>query len=122
FRVRGILQYYSRGHSCSLIRDRTKVLTIHVFRPSLFLLRYVLASSSIIESSRLRRAAAVFSSRCFNLEVPGIGRVTGDFFSNQARATWEGVAPSSFAIFANGPWGFARSPVASGNQGINPML
>jgi hypothetical protein len=57
---------------------------------SSFGFRHVLANSSIVESSRSSRAAAVFSSRCFIFEVPGIGSITGDFLSSHASATCAG--------------------------------
>ena len=34
-------------------------------------------------------AAAVFSSRCATLDVPGIGSITGESCSSQASATWD---------------------------------
>ena len=37
-------------------------------------------------------------------------------------ATCEGCAPRRSAARASGPPGLARRPVASGNQGMNPML
>jgi hypothetical protein len=64
---------------------------------------HALSNASIAESSRSRRAAAVFSSRCFSFEVPGIGSITGDFMSNHASAIWAGVAMSALAIFTNAP-------------------
>jgi hypothetical protein len=41
----------------------------------------------MVSSSILKSAAATFSSRWLTLEVPGIGRITGDRDSNHARAT-----------------------------------
>src|SRR5262249_49527328 len=43
--------------------------------------------ASISASSRLSSAAATFSSRGATDEVPGMGSITGDFKSNQARPT-----------------------------------
>ena len=40
----------------------------------------------IVSSLISIEAAAVFSSRCFTLDVPGMGSITGDLFSSQARA------------------------------------
>ena len=40
-------------------------------------------------------AEARLSSRCSTLDVPGMRRITGDRFNNQARASWGGVASSS---------------------------
>jgi hypothetical protein len=37
-------------------------------------------------------AAATFSSRCATFDVPGIGNITGDRFSNHASASCDGVA------------------------------
>ena len=75
----------------------------------------------MVSSSSSSSAAAVFSSRCFTLDVPGIGSITGERCSSQASATCEGVAPSRSAARASGPPAAARSPVASGNHGMNPI-
>lgn len=48
-------------------------------------------------------AAAVFSARWVSELVPGIGMITGERCSSQARATWVGVASSSAATSASGP-------------------
>jgi len=43
---------------------------------------------------RSRLAAPTFSSRCATLDVPGIGRITGERRRSQASATWPDVALS----------------------------
>src|SRR6516225_1117129 len=80
------------------------------------------SNSSISASSNLIRAAEVFSSRCLTLEVPGIGSITGDFPSSQGIAIGEGRTFSCSEIYCSGVPGFARLPVARGNQGINPIF
>jgi hypothetical protein len=65
-------------------------------------------------------AAATFSSRCATLDDPGIGSSTGDLWSNQARATWEGDAPRRTATSASVLVLAASLPILSGDQGRNP--
>ncbi|SLH62986.1 Uncharacterised protein [Mycobacteroides abscessus subsp. abscessus] len=67
-------------------------------------------------------AAAVFSSTCATDDVPGIGSITGDRRSSQARASWAGVAPWRVAMASRGPPGRASSPVAMGNHGMKAMF
>jgi hypothetical protein len=54
----------------------------------------LMSSPSSWNSSPVSRSAAAarFSSRCATDEVPGIGSITGERASSQARATWAGVA------------------------------
>ena len=51
----------------------------------------------------------------------GYGSMTGDLCSNQASASWAGVALCRWAASSSTEPGVASSPVASGNQGMNPM-
>src|SRR5688572_18236059 len=58
----------------------------------------------------------MLSSRCSSDLVPGIGRITGDFASSQARATCAAVALFFLAmdlILSD----FSASPEPSGNHG-----
>src|SRR5207245_10418469 len=73
--------------------------------------RLQVAASSrwICSGVRPMSAAAMFSSRCATLDVPGMGSTTGEFSRSHARASWDGVPP--------GPSGTASRPVATGNQG-----
>lgn len=66
-------------------------------------------------------AAATFSSRCATWDVPGIGSMTGLRFKIQASAIWLAVAPRAWAMAVSGEPGLARSPAASGYQGMKPM-
>ena len=79
--------------------------------------------SSALKSSSLRTmsAAATFSSRCLTLPVPGMGSITGLRFSTQASAICAGVALCFLAMPSSSEPGLARSPAASGNQGMNPI-
>ena len=63
----------------------------------------------------------MFSSRWATWLVPGIGSMTGERWSSHARATAPGVTPWCSAAVASGPPGFARSPEANGNHGMNPI-
>ena len=66
-------------------------------------------------------AAATFSSRCVTLPVPGIGSITGLRFSTQARAIGR-ASPCGVWRSASSPSPApARSPAASGYQGMKPM-
>src|SRR3979411_1428855 len=58
---------------------------------------------SCMYSSSFNRndAASTFSSRCSIDEVPGIGSIIGERFSNQASATCLGVLLLAFAIFSS---------------------
>jgi hypothetical protein len=49
-------------------------------------------NSSNSSSLSMISAAATFSSRCATFDVPGIGNITGDRFSNHASASCDGVA------------------------------
>ena len=86
-----------------------------------FRLQPSLPSWATWSSVRPISAASTFSSRWATLEVPGIGSITGERCSSQARASCAGVAPSLSLRAVSGPSRRARSPVASGNQGMNPM-
>ena len=77
--------------------------------------------SCSLRSSIFKPAAATFSSRWATLEVPGMGSMTGDRASNQARATWAGLAFMRAATRLTGPSAPVTRPAASGNQGIKPM-
>src|SRR5207247_11433903 len=46
-------------------------------------------------------SAAMFSSRCASDDVPGIGNMTGDFCSSQARASWTTLTLRRFASASN---------------------
>ncbi|KPQ33707.1 MAG: hypothetical protein HLUCCA11_17695 [Phormidesmis priestleyi Ana] len=63
----------------------------------------------------------MFSSRCETRLVPGMGSMLGLRLSIQASATWAAVALWALATLSTGPPGLAKSPEASGNQGIKPM-
>ena len=65
--------------------------------------------------------AATFSSRCSTEDVPGIGSITGERASSHASAICAGVASCAWATLSSGPPGSASRPVASGNQGMNPI-
>src|SRR5262249_9714956 len=79
-------------------------------------------NSSNSSSPRVISAAATFSSRCATLDVPGIGNITGDRFSNHASASCDGVAWWLAAMRCRGPSVAASGPAANGNQGTNPMF
>ena len=66
-------------------------------------------------------AAAQFSSRWSTDDVPGMGSITGERRSSQARHTWETVAPSCWATWSSGPPGRDSFPLASGNHGMKPI-
>ena len=50
------------------------------------------------------------------MDVPGIGTITGERFSNHANANCEGDASWSAAMRCSGPSGAASGPAASGNH------
>ena len=67
-------------------------------------------------------AAAVFSSRCSTLDVPGIGSITGERWSSQASASCDGVASCCCGgLGERAVRPATSSPVASGNHGMKPM-
>src|SRR5207253_2211518 len=61
--------------------------------------------------------AATFSSRCFTLEVPGMGSITWDRRSSQASATCAGVAWSRAATRASRLLARSAAPAPSGYHG-----
>ncbi len=81
-------------------------------------LRYFVALERVSNSASVSvmAAPATFSSRWPILEVPGIGRTTGERLSSQARASCAGDAPCSesdlgeWAAFAGEPTGGERKP------------
>lgn len=79
------------------------------------------SSAANSSSDRMMSTAAVFSSRCLTLPVPGIGSITGLRFSTHARAIWLGAALCFFAMVSSSEPSLARSPAASGNHGMKPM-
>src|SRR5262249_45435325 len=77
------------------------------------------ASSRYSPSVNRRDAARTFSSRCSIEEVPGMGNVTGDRFSSQARAICFGVLRWFCAILSSSiP---PTLPDPSGNHGMNAI-
>jgi hypothetical protein len=65
----------------------------------------------------LIEAAAMFSSRCFTEDVPGMGSITGERCRSHASESCAVVAPCFFAAASSGPPARASLPAATGNQG-----
>ena len=65
-------------------------------------------------------AAATLSSRCETLDVPGIGSMTGERCSSRPGPAGRGTR-RAWRRAPRGLPGSARSPVASGNHGMNLM-
>jgi hypothetical protein len=63
------------------------------------------AMAATSSGARRMLRAAQFSSRWATDEVPGMGSMTGERASSQARAIWAGVAPWRAAASSRAPWG-----------------
>src|SRR6202049_1685257 len=76
-------------------------------------------SLSYSSSDKRREVAATFCSRCSIEEVPGMGSIMGERCSNQASATFVGLALCACAIrLSTSP---ATLPAPNGNQGIKAI-
>src|SRR5436305_9244929 len=58
-------------------------------------------SSRYCSSVNCSAAACTFSARCASEDVPGMGSITGDRFSNHPSATWIALTPCAFAILSS---------------------
>lgn len=65
--------------------------------------------------------AAQFSSRCASEDVPGIGSMTGERRSSQAREICDTVAPCCAAIASSAPPTEESLTLPKGNHGIKPI-
>ena len=67
----------------------------------------------------------MFCSRCARFPVPGIGSMTGDFFSSQAITTCDGVAPT-FANYENGTYRYGKKLYfimrSGGSEGVRRFV
>src|SRR5436190_18926243 len=69
-------------------------------------------------SVRRTRAAATFSTTWATLEVPGMGKMTGDRARSQADATCDGVTFFRAATRRRGLSASVSWPAANGNHGM----
>src|SRR5262249_47632985 len=97
----------------SLFDDKSKITGYDSYAAAL--------STASCSSVSVSSAAAMFSSRCATLDVPGMGNTTGASASSQASATCPGVAPVARGTPSTGPPGSPRSPCAIGAHGMKPM-
>lgn len=98
----------------SAVIDHLVPASCDAFRPSSSRARKSSSESAIA-------AAATFCARCVTFDVPGIGSMFWLRFKSQASASCPGVAWYRRARLSSKAPGLARSPAASGNQGIKPI-
>jgi hypothetical protein len=76
----------SRADEADLVQEASSVIPV---------------SSKYSFSDSCKDAACTFSARCAVEEVPGMGSIIGDRFSNHANAIWIGFTWRAFAILSS---------------------